>query len=162
MSYTTIPAAGAKLRGSTLNSLITELRTADPWTDYSPSLAWTSSGTAPVLGNAVVVARYIQTGKLTIYTFRITFGTTSTYGTGTYSFSLPVNSQASRYAVGSAYCRDASAGSAGHFPATAVVDTTVSASTLFVINVNALVGQTFPFTWTTSDYITATVAYESV
>jgi hypothetical protein len=140
---------------------VTVLETST-WNDYSGSLAWTSNGTAPALGNSVVVARYIRSGKLCVYTFRITFGSTATYGTQTYSFSLPVNAAATRYFVGSAYCRDASAGSTGHFTATCYIDSVLSATTLQVINVNQIIGQLVPFTWTSTDHLTVSIAYETV
>lgn len=132
------------------------------WNDYSASLAWTSSGTAPALGNSVVVARYIQQGKLCIFGFRITFGSTATYGTGTYSFSLPVNAGGTRYYCGSAYCRDTSAAANGHFPGLVIIDSVLSATTLQIANVNAIIGPTVPFTWTSTDHLSMTVAYETV
>lgn len=132
------------------------------WTDYSASLAWTSNGTAPALGNSVVVARYIRSGKLCLYTFRITFGSTATFGTQTYSFSLPVNAAATRYFTGAAYCRDASAGSTGHFTAMSYIDSVLSNSTLQIVNVNQIIGQLIPFTWVNTDHVTATIFYETV
>lgn len=55
---------------------------------YTP--VWTSSGTAPSLGNADVRASYSVRGRIVRGTVQITFGSTSTFGTGQYSFSLPL------------------------------------------------------------------------
>lgn len=61
----------------------------DNWVSYTP--AWTSTGTAPAIGNATVQGASITTGPKTIdFFFTITYGSTSTFGTGSYRFSLPV------------------------------------------------------------------------
>lgn len=56
------------------------------WTAYSPTLA----GTGAALGNATVVARYIQDGKTVNFRVRITRGSTTTWGTSGVQISLPV------------------------------------------------------------------------
>ncbi|MET9086231.1 hypothetical protein ABZX77_30890 [Streptomyces sp. NPDC004237] len=65
------------------------------WQDWTP--AWTtSSGSAlPALGNATVSGRYVKFGTTVHMNFSITFGSTTTYGTGAttsdnWRFSLPV------------------------------------------------------------------------
>lgn len=130
------------------------------WTDYTP--AWTSTGTAPAIGNAVVTARYLQpaNSKLVIVNARILFGSTSTFGTGGYSFSLPVTAATNCFRIGPAYCRDASATSVGHFPAICVLDT-ASPTTVNLFNVNQQVGQLAPFTWANTDHISFSLAYEA-
>lgn len=60
----------------------------DAWTAYTPS--WNSTGTQPALGNGTATGFYIAAGDLIVFRFKITLGTTSTVGTGTYSFGLPV------------------------------------------------------------------------
>lgn len=63
------------------------------WTTYTPS--WTSTGTAPNLGNGTAFGRYVQIGKRVSFTAEITLGSTSTAGTGSYSISLPVTARTS-------------------------------------------------------------------
>lgn len=65
---------------------------APGWTDWVSSVAWTSSGSAPSLGNAGKTAGYhrapgqdILDGYMTVQ-----FGNTSTFGTGVYFWALPV------------------------------------------------------------------------
>lgn len=60
----------------------------DPWTAYTP--VWGASTTNPVIGNGTLTGNYIQAGKLVIWRFQINSGTTTTYGTGNYTISLPV------------------------------------------------------------------------
>lgn len=57
------------------------------WTAYSP--AWTSAGTAPVLGNGTLVGRFKKFGKWGMFRLTLTAGTTTTFGTLAYRFSLP-------------------------------------------------------------------------
>lgn len=60
---------------------------ASAWTAYTP--AWASTGTAPALGNGTIAGRFMQFGKVGMAEFLLTTGGTTTYGTGTYTFSLP-------------------------------------------------------------------------
>ena len=59
----------------------------DAWTSYTPT--WLSSGTAPALGNGTISGAYRQSGKLGQLHILLTIGSTSTFGTGIYRFSLP-------------------------------------------------------------------------
>ena len=51
---------------------------------------WTSSGTAPSFGNATVVCNWARVGAKVSVVYDITFGSTTTFGTGYWMFSLPV------------------------------------------------------------------------
>jgi len=54
---------------------------------YTPS--WTSSGTAPTLGNGTILGYYTRRGQIIEGTIDLTIGSTTTTGTGTWYFSLP-------------------------------------------------------------------------
>ena len=60
------------------------------WSNYTP--VWVASGTQPVLNNGTITSRYIQQGKFVTYVGRLVAGSTTTFGTGNYSISLPVTS----------------------------------------------------------------------
>lgn len=64
-----------------------EVGKAGAWTAYTPT--WAASGTAVVLGNGVVLGRYKKQGKTLQFAIQFTYGSTSTGGTGIWSFSLP-------------------------------------------------------------------------
>jgi hypothetical protein len=128
------------------------------WQAYTPT--WASSGTQPAIGNGVITGRYVQTGKIVRVSVRILMGSTTTYGTGTYSISLPVN--AAQVAVGSSYLRDSSAGSTGHLVGNAVIDPALNVGVINLFNVNAQVAATSPFTWANTDHMSFSVVYESV
>ncbi|WP_328941513.1 hypothetical protein OG259_07520 [Streptomyces sp. NBC_00250] len=57
------------------------------WTSYTPS--WTATGTAPVLGNGTIFGRYKIVGKVCTVAFEQVMGTTTTFGTGAWGWSLP-------------------------------------------------------------------------
>lgn len=61
--------------------------TPGAWTTYTS--AWTSTGTAPAIGNGTISARYSITGNTVNVAITLVAGGTTTFGTGTYSFSLP-------------------------------------------------------------------------
>ncbi|NUR05842.1 MAG: hypothetical protein HOQ45_02385 [Nocardioidaceae bacterium] len=57
------------------------------WQAYTPT--WGSGGTAPAIGNGSITGGYIQAGKTVMFETRLTFGSTTTFGTGTYTVTLP-------------------------------------------------------------------------
>lgn len=60
----------------------------DPWTAYTP--VWGSSGTAPSLGNGTITGAYRSVGNTADFRILLTAGSTTTYGTGFYTFTFPV------------------------------------------------------------------------
>lgn len=57
------------------------------WTPYTP--VWAATTTAPVVGNGTLTGRYKLVGKTCTVTFELVMGSTTTFGSGTYSWSLP-------------------------------------------------------------------------
>ena len=76
------------------------------WTAYTPT--WGSSGTQPVLGNGTAAGEYCQFGKFFSAAFSVVAGSTSTFGTGNYSFVLPVTTGTTFKGFGIGACVDAS------------------------------------------------------
>lgn len=130
---------------------------------YTPT--WTAAGTPPAIGNAVVVAQYLQLGKMVHAYGRITFGSTSTFGTGFYSFALPVTASANALAArsaGSGLGFDASAGN-GAQPDVLVSTTTTMTfdlPTTYLGTSNAIAAP-FPWTWAQSDILSWNITYEA-
>lgn len=62
--------------------------TPGAWTSYTP--VWSSSGTAPAIGNGVLIGRYSRVGRIITCHINLIPGSTTTYGTGNYSFTLPI------------------------------------------------------------------------
>lgn len=58
------------------------------WTTYTPT--WTATTTNPVVNNGVQTGRFNRAGKSIDVSIAITLGTTTTIGSGTYIFAVPV------------------------------------------------------------------------
>ena len=67
-------------------------------TAYTPTWA-VISGTAPTLGNGTLVGNYNRVGDLVYFNVVLTFGSTTTAGSGTYTFTLPVTMGSVSYGV---------------------------------------------------------------
>jgi hypothetical protein len=127
---------------------------SDTWTDYSPSLTWTSSGTAPALGNATVDAKYVLVNKFAAVRYQIVFGSTSTFGTGAWIFSLPFTTLGQSGTLGVFALH---AGTSAPYAGSAWVG--ADAATNFRVTfgtVAAYGGATSPFTWASTDRIIMT------
>lgn len=129
------------------------------WTAYTP--AWTSTSTLPALGDGTITGAYLQIGKTVHYRIRLVTGSTSTYGAGTYLFSLPVAASAAASATGSpaggAIIRDASPVALYHRQAYFNSTTTVA----LIAEAGTVVGPTSPVTFASGDSITITGTYEA-
>ncbi|WP_330348178.1 hypothetical protein [Streptomyces sp. NBC_00582] len=87
------------------------------WTNYTPT--WTASTTNPVLNNGTITGRYMKIGRTVLSAMTLTCGSTTTYGSGTYSFGVPTAAAASgidmlgtaRLTAGSTYIGQCSLGS---------------------------------------------------
>lgn len=63
-------------------------RIDDAWTSYTP--IWTGAVTNPVLGDGTLVGAYKQVGKIVFVRVKLSAGSTTTFGTGAWYFTLPV------------------------------------------------------------------------
>ena len=58
------------------------------WSTYTPT--WSSTGTAPVIGNGTLTGNYQRLhGRIGIMRVQMVAGSTTTFGSGTYKFSMP-------------------------------------------------------------------------
>lgn len=82
--------AGETVTAALLNTHLRDNLKAigDAWATWTPT--WAATTTNPTLGNGTLDAAYINTGKLFVFQLDLTFGSTTTAGSGTYSFTLPV------------------------------------------------------------------------
>lgn len=125
------------------------------WAAYTP--VWASSGTQPAVGNGSISGKYAQVGKIVHYWISQTMGSTTTYGTGNYTWSLPVNSTGQGVPHGTARGVD-----------TSVLDYTgmIIISTVNSVQVvsasNGLPwSPTVPFTWGNTDLFYTFGTYEA-
>lgn len=57
------------------------------WTSFTPT--WTAVTTNPAVGNGTLVGRFKQRGKIVHLAYELTMGSTTTFGSGTWSLGLP-------------------------------------------------------------------------
>ena len=72
--------------GQTTNSLCDAQ--GGVWTSYTP--VWTAAGTACALGNGTITGAFRRRGDVVDWRVILTPGSTTTFGTGTYSITLPI------------------------------------------------------------------------
>ncbi|MGW1938948.1 hypothetical protein [Streptomyces goshikiensis] len=130
------------------------------WASYTPT--WSSSGTQPILGNGTITGRWARTGNVIHYMIKLTAGSTTTYGTGNYVFSLPVAVGAVTDFLGNAFAGDASVGGGGYSTGTAFLGAggTVGAYFGNVVGSAALTN-TWPMTWANGDRLWLEGVYEA-
>lgn len=135
----------------------TALGTFTPWTTSVPT--WTAS-VNPSIGNGSIAGRHTQIGKLVTYGVLVDIGSTTTFGSGAWKFSLPVapNSSALGKFVGVVFANDTGTafrvGSVFFNSSTELILTHHGDST-------GGWGATNPHTWATGDSITFTIVYEA-
>lgn len=157
MAWTNVVAraTGYVVTATNWNEFVNNFKAiGDAWTSYTP--AWTATGTAPAVNNGSITGSYISVGKLTIGKLKLTLGSTSTVGTGSYRFSLPVTAaDASLYAIGSGFVDDAS-GSVYAVGARLITTTTCA-----LFQSPGTIGATSPVVPANGDVYTIEFAYEA-
>lgn len=139
---------------------VTSSQVAGP-TSYTPT--WSATGTAPSLGDGTLVGRYQQVGQQVWFLIRLIWGSTTTGGTGTWQFTLPIAPNLSNLGM-NASALDASAGFI--YPAVAragsvspEIDRIGAHTSTGAIG---LVTATHPFTWAVSDALSIQGLYHLV
>lgn len=145
------------------SAAIAATKLAVPYTSYTPT--WAATGTAPSFGNSVVTTRWAQVGKLVHFYGRIVFGSSASFGTGAFVFTLPVFSALVPGVLrgfGTVDMLDSSSNAR----VLCIAETTTT-STFYIVysatylGAGALVGQLAPWTWAVSDEISFNLVYEA-
>lgn len=157
-------AAGETVTAALLNTHLRDNLKAlgDPMAAYTPS--WTSTGTAPTIGNGTIDGLFAEAGKFVTWSVSIVGGSTTGWGTGTYSITLPRVAR-TRFIVFSGVIWDASA------PASYPLFGEVNVSTRGAVVLRTLpttagnqfrdVTATVPITLATSDALVLSGTYEA-
>ncbi len=136
----------------------TGLKYSADYTAYTPT--WSASGTAPAIGNGTLSASYLLVGKLCYIQMYFAAGSTTTFGTGEWTFSLPFAANAQNAGTGgypcSAYLEDN--GVLGYQVVTA---RKTGGNTLFALFTNSSTNVTAsqPFVWGTGDFFRLSLVY---
>lgn len=126
---------------------------------YAP--AWQGATTNPNIGNGTITGFYSRVGDIVTVSIRLLMGSTTTYGSGAWSFGLPFSIRSGVMAGFMAYLRDASASVNYHRIAiiagpNAIVQAFRGLAD--ATNSNAM-NATTPFTWANGDEIRITGTY---
>lgn len=122
---------------------------------------WQASGTPPSIGNGTISGRLVRNGKRVLVSWQLTANTTTTFGTGAWSFSLPpeyANLTVKFVSEGSA----AALRSGVAFRIGAVTAPAGAAPVFSIYNdggTNSW-GATNPVTWGSSDYVRCQIEFE--
>lgn len=132
------------------------LAAAFAWTTYTPT--WTASSVNPAIGNGTITGAYLQIGKIVWFRLSIGMGASTTFGTGTYAFSLPVASASGVTMIGDGRLFDSGTNNR-------LVLARRETSTTFALyqdqNTGSGIGPTVPFTFAVSDAIEVQGCYEA-
>ena len=138
-------------------------RAAYIWKAYTPT--WTADTTNPAIGNGTLTGRYIVIGKLCTYVLGLVMGSTTTYGSGDWAFSLPINAvnTAGINFYGVAHIRNA--GTANYERIAQIAPSVnVDKISLFIDPTqgsnSTKISATVPFTWGEGDSIGFEITYE--
>jgi hypothetical protein len=140
------------------SSTSTGLKYSADYTAYTPT--WSASGTAPSLGNGTLSGSYLLVGKLCYVQVYFAAGSTTTFGTGEWTFSLPFTANAQNAGTSgypaSAYLEDN--GVLGYQVVTA---RKTGGNTLFALFYNSSTNVTAsqPFVWGNGDFFRASLVY---
>ena len=132
-----------------------------PWVAYTPS--WASTGTAPALGNGTIVGWHKDVGKTCTAIWEITFGTTTTFGTGTYTWTVPHTAKTPAGSTATLnYLGTARGHGAQWYVGTVGVARGTNLARIYSHNAAAEWSPTEPTTWTaaSSRYISGEVTFE--
>jgi len=129
------------------------------WAAYTP--AWASFGTQPALSNGTLTGRYVRLGDTVYGQVFFSAGSSTTFGTSWWTFSLPTAAQDSLSMQGSGYAENN--GVTGYV---VTARGTGSGDFLLVWGRNAGGGVTeyysvnVPFAWATGDFFNVSFTYE--
>lgn len=130
---------------------------SEAWTAFTPT--WTGATTNPVLGNGTFDAGYSEIGKWIRFRINLTMGSTTTYGSGAWFFSLPATPLNFRWLF-TGVARDISLNNS--YAIGVEYDTTLPMR-LRQLNASPMttITSTTPFTWATGDTVFLSGAYET-
>lgn len=134
------------------------------WISFTPN--WTSSGSAPAIGNGTLTGKYIKHGTLVFFRIKFVGGSTTTWGTGNYFIDLPIPGY-SGIAANDGFTLNGYGEDNGVKAYNPIGARMFDTAKFYILlndpsNTSVLAwGATVPFTWGTGDYWSATGFYEA-
>lgn len=114
---------------------------SSPGSKISYTPVWTGAGSNPVLNNGTLTGEWSQIGPLVFFSIILTAGSTTTFGTGAWAFTLPASASSGQ-------------GAAQTYNGTyAPAFWTVATATTIQVYSGAALDATTPFAWGTGDVL---------
>lgn len=127
------------------------------WTEYR--VDWTAPTTRPAILNGTLLGRYVKQGNTVIVQIRLVAGSSTTYGSGQWFFSLPYPVAGHDFiAVGSAYLIDSATTKSIGVAIAAAGESRLSIQTHSSANP---VRSDTPWTWASGDQLHVELVYET-
>jgi hypothetical protein len=120
---------------------------------------WTCSGTAPAIGNGSLTGSYWRVQNLIYFIITLTAGSTTTFGTGTFRFNLPLATSSIQRNLGF-YAQSLDSGVAWY--TNGYAEGASSSSSTFVVpftSAGAAYTNAVPFAWGTNDQLIVAGSY---
>jgi hypothetical protein len=146
---------------SVLQALATEttgLQYASELVSFTPT--WTATGSNPAIGNGTLEGKYMRVGKQCFAKYRLVAGSTTTFGSGEWNFSLPFNAQLDGINIGvicGGYSEDNAV--AGYRIYGANINTSQQLRPFNGTGISPY-NSTTPFSWGNTDYLQFAIVYE--
>ena len=123
---------------------------------YTP--VWTAASVNPAIGDGSIAGKYSVTGRRCKVDVALGAGGTTTFGTGEYSFSLPIAvATGAVRSVGSVKALDSGT---AHLTGSVVADATSLTAAVFFNNTASAMSPTVPITWASGDQMSFTIEYD--
>ena len=129
------------------------------WTTFTPTWA----GGTPAIGNGTLSGAYVKIGRIVIATYNLLAGSTTTFGSGNYTLSLPLTASATpttSTAIGVFNVENA--GTQAYIANARIASTTTMSLVVIATDANTnLWSATHPFTFGDTDFVRGTIIYEA-
>jgi hypothetical protein len=140
------------------------------WRSWTPTLGTDGSGTAWALGNATTDGRYLRIGRQVIVSLSMTFGSTTTFGSGDLMMTVPASldfaaTVSSQHALGVARFNDISLNNS--YPCVVMRSSNAANVVFSLIETTASYGRVVevegatPVTWVSGDTMSMMYSYET-
>lgn len=150
-------ATGGQISFPATQNASADANTLDDYEEGTYTVTWTGSGGNPAIGDGTLSGFYTKKGREVTAVVTLLCGSTTTFGTGNYAWSLPFTASASVTSfVGAVYALDSGT---AHF--VGVIKANGGGATFagYTNNAGTEFSTTAPFTWAANDTLYASITY---
>lgn len=149
----------ARAAGVLITAGIWNEDTQSDWAAYTPTWLTAGAGADPTLGNGTIAGRWTKAAKLVTVRIKLTWGSTTSGGSGAWTFSMPVGPLASTVPdIGHAL--SIGGGPASYKHDVAIMDNDTVARCLSMA-IGDFYSATIPHTWATGNNVVMQLQYEA-